>query len=333
MRVAEAIGCRRRISALWAASKRGDGTARLGCRQAAARLRACVRRRRRSRPKRKRPPRPTPKAAGRGRRSSDEAEGRRSRASPPPRHLKPPDRKAQQQFHRSRQPHPCRRRDGFIQGYNAQVAVDATAQLIIAYGLDAKQRDADINCRRSPCARASVQANPARSLHANLSAELSADAASRRLTLPRWPAREIDAYIAPGRAQAWRRRPASKRRARRSACRCHGHESIRRAGTAQPLPPTESRSPEPVFGQIKQARGFRQFLLRGLEKVANEWGLVCLAHNIFEARPGADLVPCRTRNRLSFATSETVQRTMAAKLPPLHQTGCANLLHPALRLA
>ena len=52
-----------------------------------------------------------------------------------------------------------------------------------------------------------------------------------------------------------------------------------------------------------------------------------------EARPGADAVPCRTRNRLSFATSETVQRTMAAKLPPLHQTGCANLLHPALRLA
>ena len=34
-----------------------------------------------------------------------------------------------------------------------------------------------------------------------------------------------------------------------------------------------------------------------------------------------------------FATSETVQRTMAAKLPPLHQAGCANLLHPALRLA
>ena len=35
--------------------------------------------------------------------------------------------------------------------------------------------------------------------------------------------------------------------------------------------------PEPVFGQIKQARGFRQFFLRGVEKVANEWGLVCLA--------------------------------------------------------
>jgi hypothetical protein len=37
---------------------------------------------------------------------------------------------------------------------------------------------------------------------------------------------------------------------------------------------------EPVFGQIKQARGFRQFLLRGIRKVQGEWALVCLTHNI-----------------------------------------------------
>jgi hypothetical protein len=38
--------------------------------------------------------------------------------------------------------------------------------------------------------------------------------------------------------------------------------------------------PEPVFGQIKQARGFRQFLLRGIEKVRAERALVCTAHNL-----------------------------------------------------
>ena len=37
---------------------------------------------------------------------------------------------------------------------------------------------------------------------------------------------------------------------------------------------------EPVFGQIKQARGFRQFLLRGKKKVKGEWSLLCLTHNI-----------------------------------------------------
>ena len=37
---------------------------------------------------------------------------------------------------------------------------------------------------------------------------------------------------------------------------------------------------EPVFGQIKQARGFRQFLLRGVEKVRAEWAMICTTHNL-----------------------------------------------------
>jgi hypothetical protein len=39
---------------------------------------------------------------------------------------------------------------------------------------------------------------------------------------------------------------------------------------------------EPLFGQIKQARGFRQMLLRGLAKVRGEWALVCTAHNLLK---------------------------------------------------
>ena len=39
---------------------------------------------------------------------------------------------------------------------------------------------------------------------------------------------------------------------------------------------------EPVFGQIKQARGFRLFLLRGLEKVNREWLLICTGHNLLK---------------------------------------------------
>ena len=53
-----------------------------------------------------------------------------------------------------------------------------------------------------------------------------------------------------------------------------------------------------MFGQIKQARGFRQFLLRGVEKVANEWGLVCLAHNILKLAQG------RTPSLAALATGE-----------------------------
>lgn len=39
---------------------------------------------------------------------------------------------------------------------------------------------------------------------------------------------------------------------------------------------------EPVFGQIKQARGFRQFLLRGMDKLRGEWRLVCMTHNLLK---------------------------------------------------
>jgi len=50
---------------------------------------------------------------------------------------------------------------------------------------------------------------------------------------------------------------------------------------------------EPVFGQIKAARGFVRFLLRGLAKVKGEWELVALAHNLrrlFQARPRVEAV-------------------------------------------
>jgi len=39
---------------------------------------------------------------------------------------------------------------------------------------------------------------------------------------------------------------------------------------------------EPIFGQIKDARGIRAFLLRGLQQVRGEWSLVCLTHNLLK---------------------------------------------------
>ena len=45
---------------------------------------------------------------------------------------------------------------------------------------------------------------------------------------------------------------------------------------------TRKRIVEPMIRQIKQARGFRQFLLRGFEKVQGEWSLVCTTHNILK---------------------------------------------------
>ena len=70
-------------------------------------------------------------------------------------------------------------------------------------------------------------------------------------------------------------------------------ERIKAGGHSSPYR-LRKQLPEPVFGQIKQTRGFRQFLLRGIKKVANEWGLVSPRPQYLEARPGADPVPGRT---------------------------------------
>jgi Transposase DDE domain len=56
-------------------------------------------------------------------------------------------------------------------------------------------------------------------------------------------------------------------------------EQAETRGAAKPIQ-AQKQVVEPVFGQIKQARGFRQFLLRGFDKVKAEWALICTAHNL-----------------------------------------------------
>ena len=49
-----------------------------------------------------------------------------------------------------------------------------------------------------------------------------------------------------------------------------------RAEVASP----DGRIPEPVFGQIKQAMGFRRFSMRGMHRAEGEWALICTCHDI-----------------------------------------------------
>ena len=185
-----------------------------------------------------------------------QAEGRKKPGRPAAPPSEEPDPKAQKNF-TDPESRIMKTKDGFIQGYNAQAAVDATAQVIVAHGLDAKQSDQH---QLAPMADA-IEANCS---DANLTA---------------MEEREIDAYIAPGRAKHAGEGEGGGARvaAMRERIKAGGHSSPYRL---------RKQLPEPVFGQIKQARGFRQFLLGGVEKVANEWGLVCLAHNILKLAQG-----------------------------------------------
>jgi len=55
-----------------------------------------------------------------------------------------------------------------------------------------------------------------------------------------------------------------------------------RSATGKALYAARKQIVEPVFGQIKSARGIRRFLLRGLEKVSAEWQRICLTHNLLK---------------------------------------------------
>jgi hypothetical protein len=78
--------------------------------------------------------------------------------------------------------------------------------------------------------------------------------------------------------------PPTRVEAMREKIRAGGHDSPYRL---------RKQLPEPVFGQIKQARGFRQFLLRGIDNVAAEWGIVCTAHNLLKLAQGWTLSAAR----------------------------------------
>ena len=87
--------------------------------------------------------------------------------------------------------------------------------------------------------------------------------------------RDVSAYLAIGRAK----HPADGRANIAGPLVQAMRDKLRRAGwrTRYRL---RKQVVEPVFGQIKQARGFRQFLLRGIDKVQAEWALICTAHNL-----------------------------------------------------
>ena len=96
----------------------------------------------------------------------------------------------------------------------------------------------------------------------------------------RWT-RRIRAYLSPGRARHHHPDPAGRRRSRKGTRVAAMATKLKRAGRRSRYR-LRKQVVEPVFGQIKAARGFRQFLLRGLEKVRAEWAMICTAHNLLK---------------------------------------------------
>ena len=158
-------------------------------------------------------------------------------------------------------------KDGYIQGYNAQAAVDAGAQIIVAHGLTQSTSDQDQLVPLIDEIKANLGRKPK---------EASADAGyCSEANLAALADRDVNGYVATGRAK----HPASAKRNPAGRLTRAMRDKLKRAGWRSRYR-LRKQTVEPVFGQIKQARGFRQFLLRGIEKVRAEWALICTAHNL-----------------------------------------------------
>lgn len=161
----------------------------------------------------------------------------------------------------------------YVQAYNAQAAVDSQAQVIVAQGVSNSANDVQ---QLEPMVK-QIKTNTGRQAQ-----EFSADAGyCSEGNLAVLARHHMDSYIATGRQRHHERNAGGRRRARQGTRVAAMQTKLRRAGRRSRYR-LRKTLPEPVFGQIKQARGFRQFLLRGLAKVQGEWSLICTVHNLLK---------------------------------------------------
>jgi len=163
----------------------------------------------------------------------------------------------------------------FIQTYNCQVAVDSQSQVIVA--CEAINQASDKPHLKPMVAQ--VKANAG-----DKPEKLSADAGYfSEENLKLMEKEGIEAYIPPDKQRHTSPLPPAPRgRIPKGLSLKERMRRKLRTKKGQNIYSKRKVSVEPVFGQIKQARGFRQFLLRGLRKVSAEWQLICLTHNLLK---------------------------------------------------
>ena len=170
--------------------------------------------------------------------------------------------------------------EGFVQAYNGQIAVEPEFQLIVGQLVTQAGNDKE---------QVQPMVETIEEQSGQLPAELLADAGYcsdsnlEYLESEAEPGKQIDAYVATGRQKHTEalaecpRGPLPQGATRVDRMR---RKLQTKAGAA--IYARRKAIVEPVFGQIKQVRGFRRFSLRGLIKVQGEWALVCLTHNILK---------------------------------------------------
>jgi len=200
------------------------------------------------------------------------SKGKKGGGSPPPASSAEPKERAQRNF-TDPDSRIMKGPDGFVQAYNCQAAVDAQSQIIVAQEVTQATNDK----RELVPMVMQIKENTGHKAQ-----EISADAGyCSEENLKELNRRRIDGYVATGR-QRHGEASATGAKPSESGRRVRAMRTKLRRGGWRSRYRLRKQTVEPVFGQIKQARGFRQFLLRGLRKVQGEWSLVCIAHNMLK---------------------------------------------------
>lgn len=163
--------------------------------------------------------------------------------------------------------------DGFLQAYTLHTAVDASSQVILAY--DVSNQPADVE-HLQPMVEQIIARSRRRPRRLLADAGYCSEA-----TLAYLDRRRIEGYVATARVRHGEERlPAPRGRPPKGLS--YRERMARRLRTlrGRALYRLRMLTVEPVHGQLKQAMGFRQFLLRGLEKVRGEGSLLCTAFNL-----------------------------------------------------
>ena len=162
----------------------------------------------------------------------------------------------------------------YIQGYNCQLAVDSDHQVIVALGVS--NQAPDVEHLEPMVQRIAATADA-------LPDVLTADAGYWSEANAKICAEQgIDAYIATGRLAHGQPLPPKRGPMPKDADVKARMARKLRSKAGSRIYSQRKANVEPVNGQIKEARGLRHFLLRGLEKVDAEWHLIAATHNLLK---------------------------------------------------
>ena len=162
----------------------------------------------------------------------------------------------------------------FVQAYNAQAAVDSHAQVIVGAAVTQEANDKKQLVPMLKEVKVQMGIPP-----------LQATADNGYFSEPNVTDAQlqgIDLLVAPDRQKHGEKRPTTTGPPPSGASVAEQMRHRLRTAEGQAVYKLRKAVVEPVFGQIKEARGFRKFLLRGLGKVQAEWQMICATHNLLK---------------------------------------------------